>query len=263
MMLDQTVISPDIPVNYEHQEHKYYLGDRRYLSATQVVDRFVNHFDTPERASYMAYRYGGTPEEWVAIWNTIRDTSLVRGTAIHDRLEKEELHRKFLYETRIPPIDGMVHMVHEGRYQRTRAIRLLTPGVHPELMIWRHDCRIAGRIDKPTIQWVGNQKFLHIEDYKTGRFIFRESYQDNITKQHVMMREPLAHLMDCGWFHYCLQLSLYQYMGEYHGFLPGVRRIIHYPHEIEGLGTPRPVEHEVPYLREEVLAMINHLNLAA
>ena len=74
-----------------------------------------------------------------------------------------------------------------------------------------------------------------------------------------MMLDPISHLEDCEMTHYTLQLSIYQYMLEFFGYLPGIRRIIHFPHPIEGLGTPSPKPYELPYLRNEVIAMLNHL----
>lgn len=262
-MTIKTPIATTTEVQYDHAHHKYYLGDRIYRSATQILDQFVNPFDTAERSSYMADRYGETPAYWQRKWDGIRDTALVRGTAIHAQQEQ------FLYDKGTSYIAGMAFRVFPNQFGHFLATRIedgntgcsipIPDGIYPEMKIWDHNWGIAGRMDKPTIHTIRKRRFLHIEDYKTGRKISRESYQDPITKQYRMMKEPLAHLMDCEWTHFMLQLSLYQYMGEYHDFLPGKLRIIHYPHEIEGLGTPKPMEYDVPYLRDDVLRMLRYL----
>jgi hypothetical protein len=97
-----------------------------------------------------------------------------------------------------------------------------------------------------------------VEDYKTNKKLRQYGYQypDGTYR---MMLGPLKHLHDCELTHYTLQLSIYQYMLEWMGFAPGRRRIIHFPHAIEGIGIPPIKTYELPYLRAEVIAMISHL----
>jgi len=127
------------------------------------------------------------------------------------------------------------------------------------LKLWRHDWRIAGRADKPTIETIDGIRYMHIEDYKTNKIIRTEGFTERDGAKRKMLG-PISHLEDCELTHYTLQLSLYQYMGEYFGFRPGNRRIIHFQHEIEGLGTPSPKIIELPYLRNEIIMMLKYLN---
>lgn len=269
------------PPEFEHSSHTYYVRKKSniYTSATQIVGHFCNEFDTEERAQYMTYRYGQTPEYWRAQWKDINHTSLHRGD------KKHQAEEDFLYGRGYSGVNGKIFPVNNYSLYKVPEVvdfqykgykspsctsrqipapyHLLPDGTYPELMFWRHDYKIAGRADKPTFETIGDNRYLHIEDYKTNARIRKESHYTgkypNGTYQ--MMLGPLQHLMDCEWYHYALQLSLYQFMGEYFGFKPGVRRIIHFPHEIEGLGTPDPIPYELPYLRDEVIAMLEHLNL--
>lgn len=276
MLTQDTKISPSAEVSYDHETHTYYYGNTWYRSATQVVDQFRNCFDTVERTAYMAHRYGQTPEYWEEKWKSGNRQSLERGNNIHN--EQED----FLYNRGFTPVAGKIFRVWNlnapnfcGQIQqppynspvegylckpldfyqepRSRELLALPDGTFPELKIWRHDYAIAGRMDKPTIETTGTGRYLHIEDYKTNRKIAKEGFNG------AMMTGPLSHLPDAEWYHYAFQLSLYQFMGEYHGFKPGIRRLIHFQHEIEGLGTPAPVVHELPYLRGEVIEALNHL----
>lgn len=112
-----------------------------------------------------------------------------------------------------------------------------------------------------------NQQSYEIKHHSTSSIVELRIIEDGKTNKRIRdrgygnkkMLAPLSHLEDCEMSHYSLQLSIYQYMLEYFGFHPGVRRIIHFPHEIEGLGTPSPAEYELPYLRDEVIAMLTHL----
>jgi hypothetical protein len=50
------------------------------------------------------------------------------------------------------------------------------------------------------------------------------------------------------------------FMMEAKGFRAGSMRLIHFPHKIPELpGEPSPVPIEVPYLRNEVIMMLEHL----
>lgn len=276
-------------VDYDDHRHLYYYKDpnNRYLSATQIISKFKNKFDPVEKSIEMAERHGETPEYWQKKWKDKTNKSLDRGNNLHDHKEDFLLSRGF------DTVDGRHYRVYNRNLFPVHVPYIQLPdGVYPELKLWRHDYRIAGRSDKiilrtnPKLEgWAWEQfcdkyiypvpvkpkcyRYMDIEDYKTNQQIRKESFYtrgENGEKVYKMMLGPLAHLMDCEWIHYCLQFSLYQFMGEYHGFLPGKRRLIFYPNYetlYEGLladlpGGDLPIVEELPYLREEVIAMLNH-----
>lgn len=245
-------------VEYDDVEHRYSLGQRVYRSSTQIVEKFVVPFDEKRWSEEFSDRYGQPPEYWIAKWKGINQTSLKRGKLIHDERENFLHNRGFdhINDIRFPVFNLNIPIQKPKGLDYSR----LCDGVYPELKVWRHDWRIAGRIDKPIIETVNGSRFAHIDDYKTGKSISQESYRDWKTGQYQMMLGPLAHLMDCEFNHYTLQLSIYQFMLEYFGFKPGFRRIIHYRHRQEWMHEdPKPVIIHVPYMRNEVLMMLNHL----
>lgn len=259
---DTLLTNRDEEVYYDDEEHKYYLRDRVYISATTIVSHFHERFDTKGKAEWMAYRYGKTPEYWIDEWRGINRKSLDRGNDKHDKQER------FLYNQGFTSVTGSgrpIHVVKQSPSTRdshnssTQAriipIHSLGDGCYPELKLWRHDWGIAGRCDKPTIETIQSTRYVHIEDWKTNKVIETSGYIDRLG-QEKMMLYPLTHLPDCELTHYTLQLSLYQYMFEYFDYEPGIRRIIHFPHEIEGLGIPNPRPYELPYLRDEVESML-------
>lgn len=247
-------------VDYDDAEHKYYLRTRIYRSATQIIERFVKPFDTKERSEYMSDRYGQPPEYWVKKWKGINQVALQRGDIIH--AAKED----FLHGRGYDAINDKIFQVfnlHAPTYSQFKTnYAILIDGIYPELKLWRHDWGIAGRVDKPIIETINGSRFAHIEDYKTGRRISQESFKDNKTGEYEMMLYPLQHLMNCEYNHYTLQLSIYQFMMEYFGFKAGFRRIIHYGHRQEWMHEdPKPIPMLVPYMRNEVLMMLNHLKM--
>jgi hypothetical protein len=264
------MVSTGIEVDYDDAKHRYSYNGVRYLSATQLVEHFTNKFDTEERIVYMSERYGETPEYWRKKWKDNNTVSLIRGDGIHSAREE------YLYGAGVDVSSGRVLQVrNRNLWPANYPYAQLPDGTYPELKLWRHDVMIAGRADKvifttatpgtilARIKPGTRNRVADLEDYKTNKKIRKYSHQDAMTKQYLMMTGPLSYLMDCEISHYSLQLSIYQYMLEYHGFTPGHRRIIHYQHEIEGLGIPKPVTIDLPYLRDEVIAMIAHINQAA
>ena len=257
-MTPNTTIPKQVEVLYDDPSHTYFFAGTLYLSATGIVSKFYEKFDTEAKAEWMAYRYGQTPDYWITKWRTHNQRSLDRGNDIHDRQEQ------FLYNRGFTRITGdREYAVRRVPFSDATKRRKISPdqlvdGCYPELKLWRHDWSIAGRCDKPTLESVLGTRYAHIEDYKTNKAIEENGFIDKFGNERMML-DPISHLPDCEFTHYSLQLSIYQYMLEYFGYQPGIRRLIHFPHEIEGLGTPNPRIKEVPYLRNEVVMMLIHL----
>lgn len=256
-------------VSYDDAAHRYYVGTSTYISATQLIKHFKTPFDAGEWAEWMVYRYGNTKEYWLDKWSKENQQSLVRGNKLHNKQE-DRLHKKG-YDLLPYPVPV------RSRPKTNQHYYDMEDGVYTELMLWRHDCGIAGRADKIILRtesckvfMIGRKRqfpaqsvqnrYLDIDDYKTNKKIRTESYQNPVTKEYTMMLGPVSHLMDCELSHYTLQFSIYQYMGEYFGFQPGKRRIIHFPHPVPGIAASGPQIKELPYLRDEVIAMIKHYN---
>lgn len=251
---------PDQEPEYEDATHTYSLGGIIYRSATTIVSQFYEGFNSQVRAEWMVYRYGHSVQYWLDKWKNVNRVSLDRGNNIHDEQEQFLYNRGFTRVTgdRDYPVFRRKPSVSTKKADGSTSIRMLVDGCYPELKVWNHDWCIAGRSDKPTIETLNGKRYVHIEDYKTNKVIEDRGWIDRQGNERMML-DPIQHLPDCELTHYTLQLSLYQYMFEYFGYLPGIRRIIHFPHEIEGLGTPNPKPYELPYLRDEVLAMLTTL----
>lgn len=252
-----TVPNPMLPVGFDADSHRYYFDGLTYLSATQIVEKFVEPFDVEKMSAYMADRYGRTQDYWKNKWSTENQLSLLRGNLIHTEQENRQYQKQFLS---FNASDKGIQVM--PTYRTTNVYANLMDGTYPEMLLWRHDDRVAGRSDKVTIWSTMKKRYMDIGDYKTNKKLKTESFQDRDGKYRMML-DPISHLMDCEMVHYGLQLSLYQYMGEYHGFYPGIRYIIHFPHPTDEFPNPKPRLHKLPYYRDEVIAMIHHLNSRA
>lgn len=249
-------ISKHIPPEYDHERHIYSLNGERYLSSTQVVEKFQNPFNAREIAERYAAKHGGTAEYWMQEWAENRDRSLVRGNTIHDANETALQGRMMdTFNGRQVAVHGDAILEEDPWFQRP-------DGVYTERMLWHHGYKIAGRADKIIIETEHltphrgfldvKQRVAHIEDYKTNKELKKESYRF-ASGNYKMMKPPLGHIMDCNWWHYQIQLSLYMFMLEYQGFKPGTMTVIHYPHD----GAKQ--RHPVTYLKREVILALNYL----
>jgi len=240
-------------VYYDDKDHSYYVleGTRKvfYTSVTHLINLYKQPFDKKKMAEITARKKGNTPEYWIKQWEKISKQACDYGAAIHDRIEQS------LIATGTETINGKVLTVQGQVSIDLTDYLVLEDGVYTELKLWHHGHLVAGRTDKAIITSSGTVRYMNIEDYKTNKVLNLTSYQfpDGSYK---MMQSPLSHLQDCNYNHYVLQLSLYQFMAESMGFSPGYRKIIHISREGE------VTEYQLPYLREEIVAMLNHKNQA-
>lgn len=233
-----------------------------------------------EQAELFAYRHGQTKEYWLKEWEDNRQRALDRGNRLHNL--REEIIRNRAFDV----VGGIPFRVRNiGQYPENVKLIDLPDGVYPEMKLWRHDYGIAGRADKiildtepagywtvsppdqpnrqlPSDMYIPPRRIAHIQDYKTNRFIRMRSWMDKHGNR-LMMKTPLEHLEDCDWNHYQLQLSIYQYMLEYHDFRPGERTLIHFPRVPQeapsGSIDPLPKHYACKYLRNEVISLLNYL----
>ena len=258
------ILNKDTPVAYDDAKHLYSAAGRRYVSASQLVEKFVNPFDSPEVAKRYAEKHGMTAEYWLNQWATKNEKSKIRGNHIHDTNEL------ILQAKMIDRFNDHQLTVHADAVTEEDPWITRPDGIYTERKIWHHGYRIAGRADKIILLSMPNFaesttyetrtiRYAHIEDYKTNERLDFESYQFRNSSRK-MMKPPLGHVMDCNIWHYYLQLSTYMFMLEYQGFTPGTMTIIHYPHPSADNPNPKPIRYNVPYLKKEVLMMVKFIN---
>lgn len=254
-------LTKNIPVDYNDAAHKYSMGDKRYTSASQLVEKFTNPFETDKIAQQYAEKHGFTAEYWKKQWRAKNEKSKVRGNIIHDANETV-LHGNMLDRFNGIEIPVLASVGEDVPWLER------PDGIYTEAKLWHHGYHIAGRADKIILLSerglipLGSttpKRHAHIEDYKTNERLNFKSYQFK-NGNYKMLKPPVSYLQDCNWIHYCLQLSIYMFMLEYQGFIPGTMHIIHYPHPTEEQPNPTKQRYEVPYMKKEVVLMCNFVN---
>lgn len=93
-----------------------------------------------------------------------------------------------------------------------------------------------------------------IVTHNTNKELKKKSYYDQNRKQNIMMKYPLNNIMDCNYYHYTLQLSLYAYLLQQIKPELNIKKLtliyINHDNEVS--------EHEVQYLKTDVIRMLKH-----
>ena len=177
-------------------------------------------------------------------WNEKRETSCIRGTAIHRQHELEHLAGR---------TKELQHLGLGGTFNSNITNRL-EPGknIYPELLLSRISedgkLRLAGQADLVIVDGFD----VYILDYKTNKSIDMKSYFDRKTKKHSMLKYPLNNIQDTNFWHYTLQLSTYAWMIQKHDPRFEIKQLLllHYDHD-GGNAT-----YECEYLKNDVERML-------
>ena len=266
-------------VTFKAEDHKYESLDPNdrieWMSVTTFVGKFKQKFDPIAQSIKSSQNkkskwYGIPPEEIQAHWASETDRALLAGTFYHDQRESdllsiETIQRQGVAIPIIKPIydNGVKHSPSQK----------LTEGIYPEHFVYLKSVGLCGQSDRVEVI----KDTVDIIDYKTNKEIKKESFKswDGISKK---MSGPCAHLDDCNFNHYALQLSAYMYMILKHNpnYKPGTLMLHHVIFEKDGedkFGNPilrkdsnnepivkTVVPYEVPYLKREIINMIKYIS---
>jgi hypothetical protein len=181
-------------------------------------------------------------------WDNENRKSCERGTKIHADLENSFYQKKENIDISKFEIGGKFEC------RKDYSDLDIENGIYPEYLISRVSedgkLRIAGQID--LLVKKGNK--IIIADWKTNKEIKTKSFFNNSTKTSVKMKFPLNNLDDVNYWHYTLQLSTYAWMIQKLNpeFEIEDLVLVHFDHK------DNMTVYHLPYLKEEVVKMLNH-----
>ena len=245
-----------------------------WTSVTSLVSIFKPAFDVTGISEKVSKNkrskwYGIPPETIRKIWEAESNRALELGTFYHNQREADICSLASIEKegTLLPvysPIqkDGVKHAPDQK----------ISNGVYPEHLVYLKSAGVCGQAD--LVEVVNNT--VYITDYKTNKEIKMEGFTnwEGITTK---MAAPVNHLDHCDYNHYALQFSIYMYIILKHNpkLKPGKLFIHHVTFEKESedeFGYPiykklpngdpiveKVTPIEVPYLRDEVIDIINWL----
>jgi len=248
-------------VKLEPIAHKYFSShNEEYMSVSKILHHLEPPFDS-ETVSYFSARKQLRIEQraditgiepyahdirlrqkvLLAQWAQKNKDSTDVGTLIHNTIEH---HLKFKMPT--------------GNQFDAAAADIVQKYLSPykvfyaEEVLYSNHFLAAGTADFLGQRTGGKNPVIDIIDYKTNAskgIQYRSEYGK-------YMLDPVTHLEQCSYNHYCLQQSIYARFLEEHGFRLGQIRLVYVP-------PADPMNHfviPVPYMKQEAEAILLHLH---
>lgn len=134
-----------------------------------------------------------TKQRLLKEWRDKSEESIRIGSLEHDAREQEIKQKGYFY-------NGVHYQYIEGR--NIMNVKTDENVVIPECLVWNHKLKLGGLGDL----FLFNKSLIHVHDYKTNELIERESFNRRA------MKGVCSTLMDCNFYHYSLQLKIYQAM---------------------------------------------------
>lgn len=203
-----------IKIVFTEDDHKYrsIINDIEivYTSGTQFLGRFYPQFDpTGEIIKRCAQKRGITVEQLQTEWDEKGKESCRLGTRTHETIEDVLLNHEF-------------RNIAENESENRRFKNAISMGrklydrldiLGVEKIVFSSSLKLAGTIDlfarsKKTNNYV-------IIDHKTNKSIANEN--ENVYNKFCL--DPISSIPDTNFYHYALQLNLYEYLLKYENYV--------------------------------------------
>jgi hypothetical protein len=265
-------------VTFTAGNHKYQSLDPNeridWVSVTSFVGQFKQKFD-PVTQSIKSSKnknskwFGIDPKKIQEIWAGEGDRAVTAGSWYHDEREADITSIDTIQRSGVAV--AIIKPIWEGGVKYAPNQRL-TEGIYPEHFVYLKSAGVCGQSDRVEVV----KGVVDVIDYKTNKEIKKNGFV-NWEGKSQKMTGPLSHLDDCNFNHYALQLSTYMYIILKHNpqYKAGKQMLHHVIFEKEAedefgypitkkdsSGNPivkTVVPYEVPYLKSEVIAMIDYL----
>ncbi len=245
-----------------------------WISVTSFIAMFKPKFDAKAQAKKSCKNkrskwYGMTEKEILQAWENESQRAIKLGNFYHTQREADflELNTIERYGCEVPIVKPII----DDDGIKIAPEQKLVDGVYPEHFVYLKSSSLCGQAD--LVEIVNGT--INITDYKTNKEIKDKGFTnwEGITNK---MYNPVGHLDDCNLNHYNLQLSIYAYIIKKHNpkLKIGKLTVQHvkfkqvgedkngYPINEHVNGEPvleEVIMYDLPYLKSEVIALINWL----
>ena len=229
------IFENNISLNKENHEYKLDTDPGiLFTSVTTYVEKFFEGFDAQKIATKLVNNHpkysSHTVESLIAEWNATAD----HGTKVHNEIE--EWIKEGTEPSEIKAINGKNWL---ESYKLNSNI-----DVFSEVIIYSTELSIAGTVD--ILAKNNDTGEYELIDWKTSKKIETVSFGNKMGTH-----EATKHIMDCNFYHYSVQLSLYRYiLEECYNIKINNQLIAH----IRNDGVNALV---APYMKNEIREMLN------
>lgn len=198
-----------VQITFTERTHKYesIVNNKKlvYVSGTGFVHSFVPEFDEDGISKRVAEKQGKTQKEILDEWHKKRDESCYFGTKVHEIAEDTLKGMPY----RNSPQDLREEIVFNKAKAYAQKFKDSMDILGIEQIVFDERLRLAGTID--LLMRSKKDGSIVIADWKTNSEIKTENKFENCL-------DPIAHLPNANYYHYCLQLNLYQFLLTYSGY---------------------------------------------
>ncbi|PIE90687.1 MAG: hypothetical protein CR997_04545 [Acidobacteria bacterium] len=200
-------------IRYLDEGHRYLIDNREMISVTTFIGLYKQVFDREGHSLRCAQKKGVSAQQILDEWDLKKEIACAKGIHFHRFAEnylankeyphsREEMEQTFGDASIVEELLELQKMFKQFYLDSSRN---LVP-VRSEWVVGDADLGICGMVDQLYFNKKSGQ--LELWDWKTNKAISRSSpYQKK-------MLGPVAHLDECEYNLYSLQLSLYKYIIE-------------------------------------------------
>lgn len=225
----------DSLLHFDEASHTYSVNGKVYKSVTTLVGEYFEQFDADYWAVRKAPSLGMTPQQVKDMWTRKGEEARQLGTIMHNKIERHYLG--------LPNSSDETYRLFEQFTQSHH----LSP-YRTEWAIYDEDSGIAGTLDFLNYE----NGIFTIYDWKRSNKIVVNGIADKNNKWGKRAFSPISHVHDTTYWHYALQVSIYRYILEKnYGINVSTGRLAIFHPDYN-----RPYVVEVPYMRDEVIAIL-------
>lgn len=195
----------NIVFNESNHSYKSIIDNKEinYISGTTFLNNFIPKFDpNDDIARRVADRRGITVEQIKSEWAEIAKNATILGTKVHETIEDTLLKKEYRNNPENEKEKIMFSMAKKIGKRFLETIDIL--GV--EKIVFDHRIKIAGTIDLFAKSKTSEDTYIII-DHKTNN---KPITEENTYNKFLL--EPISHIPDNNFYHYALQLNLYEYL---------------------------------------------------
>lgn len=233
-------------ISFEPRKHRYTdASGAEYKSVSRLLNSIEMPFDREGISMMMAKGSKIRQAEILAEWDAKLESSHDWGNWIHDNLES--YHKLGTCDEKIKPVVQRIKPFYENYFR-----------VYTEVLLSDFEFKIAGQTDLVVQRQRSLSSLYDFYDYKTNEqkgieFDSIRRKKDPWQHYNKFFLSPLAHLEDCNYNRYSLQLSLYALMAQrQYGINIGRLALIFIDKELQVHDYP------VSYLRFEAEVLLEH-----
>ncbi len=216
-----TVTHNNVSMTFTENDHSYIdQFSKRYTSVTTLVSMGFEKFDSERIAKAKAAREGGDWRDLVNEWKENGQKAANAGTRLHENCERQILGHSELMHDPVDEFEAWNFKLASDAVERIKnekdAIKF-----EPEKLVFSPKLGLAGSVD---LLVTFKNNIYKIYDWKNIKDLSVTGFKG---KKGII--DATSDLQDSNYWHYALQLQLYEIILKVEGYIPrdaSVRRIL-------------------------------------